>query len=127
MYSSGDRVSASLHPAPWVSAGVKYRNNYNAIVFDQKENLIRKAAGQCSAKVLVDKGKGFGCVDNAFKGRIYSQQKLATQPGKTFLVPMVGSRHLRFCRGTDEELAHHFRFLRRCMTAAHGEPAHGSL
>ena len=85
--SSGGTLSASLHPPLWVAAGVKYRNNDNAILFDHEENLIRKSAGQRSAKVLVDKGKSFGCMDDAFKCRLNGQQKVGTQSRKTFLVP----------------------------------------
>ena len=53
--------------------------------------------------------------------------KLSGTCGTCTLLCSVSKGQGGRCRGLDEELAYHFRFLIRSMTVVHGETALGSL
>jgi len=82
---------------------MEYRQDNNAIVVLNEENLVGKTAGESTANDLVHAGKLLGRTENCTEDSVHTNQELGTKTRDAVFVPVKGVCHLLLGFWSDDE------------------------
>jgi len=86
-----------------------HAEDFHAFVFHDVKDLVGKTAREDAARVLVKHGVMERMRSDGAKCSVDFAEKLVTEAGTAFLIPVKCLRQVGFSFGTDDERKVHFR------------------